>query len=198
MTSIRNHTSHVSRDSPYGIMDVTSPSVIYRGPQVNGFKSPASGPAPLPKQPSIADKIAEYIKKRKAVSYFLSDFPEAKSQRLFADCKVQIWAVEALSYLVASSYHEDTFGVVQKSLPAILTSMLSLQESVEKCFKLSTGASRRVLRGQNDPDGLRFALKASLRTCLYRVVNKFKDHLSIMQLPPDQTRKLKQFMEYKE
>lgn len=33
-----------------------------------------------------------------------------------------------LSHLVAASFSEDTFGVVQTTLPSILSSLLSLQE----------------------------------------------------------------------
>ena len=37
-------------------------------------------------------------------------------------------AVAGVSHLVAASFHEDAYGVIQKSLPDILTLLLSLLE----------------------------------------------------------------------
>lgn len=88
----------------------------------------------------------------------LSKLPEASSQALFADSQAHIWALEGkttpwtschirglfinchphpsilcfppagLSYLIQASYSEDQFGVVQTTLPSILSCMLVLQE----------------------------------------------------------------------
>lgn len=60
--------------------------------------------------------------------YFFSKHPEASIQAVFSDAQMHIWALEGLSHLVAASFTEDQFGVVQTTLPAILNTLLTLQE----------------------------------------------------------------------
>ncbi|MGH0174577.1 UNVERIFIED_CONTAM: hypothetical protein FKN15_009135 [Acipenser sinensis] len=115
---------------------VQSPHVMRRGPKLwtsslgaetplNG--SPQSGLAPVPSPVAGAQKpsiVSMWIQNHQ------EQLPEASSQALFAESQAHIWALEGLSHLVAASYTEDRFGVVQTTLPDILGTMLTLQEKV--------------------------------------------------------------------
>ncbi|KAK2176429.1 hypothetical protein NP493_663g03001 [Ridgeia piscesae] len=115
----------------------------------------------------------------KPISFLLAELPEAASRSLFIDAQIHIWTIEALSYLVSASYTEDIYGVVQQSLAEILTTLLNLYEAVEKHFKVAVSPIYRTPRalGPQSDLTLRHALRASLRTAIYRIVTTFGKHL---------------------
>ncbi|XP_071508200.1 nucleoporin NDC1-like [Diadema antillarum] len=137
--------------------------------------------------------------------YFMDPFPEAESRALFTDAQLHIWALEALSSLVAASYLEDSFGVVQSSLPDILAEMLALHNALEKLFKLPTPLTSRDPRelkvtriGPAHPDDqLRNDLRTTVKTSLHRITSTFGHHIKSVPLAPEYRKQLTELMEYK-
>ncbi|EMP33587.1 Nucleoporin NDC1 [Chelonia mydas] len=127
------------------------------------------------------EQVRSFLSKRVLIMYFFSKHPEALIQAVFSDAQMHIWALEGLSRLVAASFTEDRFGVVQTTLPAILNTLLTLQEVVDKHFKLPHASSKppRISGSLMDTSykTLRFALRASLKTAIYRVTTTFGEHL---------------------
>ncbi|XP_063742914.1 nucleoporin NDC1 isoform X2 [Eleginops maclovinus] len=185
---------------------VQSPHIMRRVPklwststdsQVNGSPpaSPASVPSPKQEQ-SKPSLLAQFLQNRK------EQLPEASSQALFADSQAHIWALEGLSYLVQASFSEDQFGVVQTALPSILSCMLVLQEAVDRHFKLPHASSKPVRSASSLGDSthktLRFALRATLKTAIYRITTTFGNHLNAIQMSAEHRKRLQQFLENKE
>ncbi|KAE8290657.1 Nucleoporin NDC1 Transmembrane protein 48 [Larimichthys crocea] len=220
--ALRRLTAPVEQCSPW-FGTVQSPHVMRRVPklwststdsQING--SPQSSPAsvPSPKQeaskPSLLaqflqnrkEQVKNFLAKRVLIMYLFNKLPEASSQALFADSQAHIWALEGLSYLVQASFSEDQFGVVQTTLPSILSSMLVLQEAVDRHFKLPHASSKPVRSsgsmGDSTHKTLRFALRATLKTAIYRITTTFGDHLKAIQMSAEHRKRLQQFLEYKE
>ncbi|NXX74557.1 NDC1 protein, partial [Urocolius indicus] len=127
------------------------------------------------------EQIKTFLSKRVLIMYFFSKHPEASIQAVFSDAQMHIWALEGLSHLVAASFTEDQFGVVQTTLPAILNTFLTLQEVVDRHFKLPHVSSKPPRTSGSLVDTsyktLRFALRASLKTALYRITTVFGEHL---------------------
>ncbi|NXK71328.1 NDC1 protein, partial [Amazona guildingii] len=148
------------------------------------------------------EQIKTFLSKRVLIMYFFSKHPEASIQAVFSDTQMHIWALEGLSHLVAASFTEDQFGVVQTTLPAILNTLLTLQEVVDRHFKLPHVSSKppRVSGSLVDTSykTLRFALRASLKTALYRITAVFGEHLNAVQVSTEHKKRLQQFLEYKE
>ncbi|NWW31230.1 NDC1 protein, partial [Panurus biarmicus] len=148
------------------------------------------------------DQIKNFLSKRALIMYFFSKHPEASIQAVFSDAQMHIWALEGLSHLVAASFTEDQFGVVQTTLPAILNTLLTLQEVVDRHFKLPHVSSKppRISGSLVDTSykTLRFALRASLKTALYRITTVFGEHLNAVQVSTEHKKRLQQFLEYKE
>ncbi|XP_061307177.1 nucleoporin NDC1 isoform X2 [Pezoporus flaviventris] len=148
------------------------------------------------------EQIKTFLSKRVLIMYFFSKHPEASIQAVFSDAQMHIWALEGLSHLVAASFTEDQFGVVQTTLPAILNTLLTLQEVVDRHFKLPHVSSKppRVSGSLVDTSykTLRFALRASLKTALYRITAVFGEHLNAVQVSTEHKKRLQQFLEYKE
>ncbi|NXL27426.1 NDC1 protein, partial [Glaucidium brasilianum] len=190
-------------NSPWHV-SVQSPQVMRRGPklwtsdsdlQMNGShhkSSPVVSAARVGSevvQPRFIyawlqnkqEQIKNFLAKRVLIMYFFSKHPEASIQAVFADAQMHIWALEGLSHLVAASFTEDQFGVVQTTLPAILNTLLTLQEVVDRYFKLPHVSSKhpRISGSLVDTSykTLRFALRASLKTALYRITTVFGEHL---------------------
>ncbi|PVD23717.1 hypothetical protein C0Q70_16990 [Pomacea canaliculata] len=132
-------------------------------------------------KPSLLSRVRAILMTKPVLSYFLMELPDAKSRQLFATCQIPIWAIEALSHLAAASYREDKYGVVQQSLPTIITSLVTLHDNVEKYFKLQPPALRRY--GRETPVAPRLLLSQQLRetlkTSIYRLTDTFSSHLGI-------------------
>ncbi|XP_045906835.1 nucleoporin NDC1 isoform X3 [Micropterus dolomieu] len=184
--ALRRLTAPVEQCSPW-FGTVQSPHIMRRAPklwststdsQANGSPQPSPASVPSPKQePSKPSLLAQFLQNRK------EQLPEASSQALFADSQAHIWALEGLSYLVQASFSEDQFGVVQTTLPSILSCMLVLQEAVDRHFKLPHASSKPVRStssmGDSTHKTLRFALRATLKTAIYRITTTFGDHLKL-------------------
>ncbi|XP_034039416.1 nucleoporin NDC1 isoform X2 [Thalassophryne amazonica] len=203
--ALRRLTAPVEQCSPwYG--SVQSPHIMRRAPKLwststdspaNGSHPPSPAAIPPPKlEVSKPSFLALFLQNRK------EQLPEASSQALFADSQAHIWALEGLSYLVKTSFSEDQFGVVQTSLPSILGSMLLLQEAVDRHFKLPHASSKPIRTARSMGDAtyktLRFALRATLKTAIYRITTTFGDHLNAVQMSAEHRKRLQQFLEFKE
>uniref|UniRef100_A0A9L0SJA4 Nucleoporin NDC1 n=1 Tax=Equus caballus TaxID=9796 RepID=A0A9L0SJA4_HORSE len=213
-----------------GIFDVNtcygspqSPQLVRRGPrlwtsasdqQMTEFSNPpsttVSAEGKTVRQPSgiyswiqnKREQIKNFLSKRVLIMYFFSKHPEASIQAVFSDAQMHIWALEGLSHLVAASFTEDRFGVVQTTLPAILSTLLTLQEAVDKYFKLPHASSKppRISGSLVDTSykTLRFAFRASLKTAIYRITTTFGEHLNAVQASAEHQKRLQQFLEFKE
>ncbi|XP_064284985.1 nucleoporin NDC1 isoform X1 [Passer domesticus] len=204
---------------------VQSPHVMRRGPklwtsvsdqQMNGSHHESSPVLSAPRTGSEAvqprfiytwlqnkqEQIKNFLSRRALIMYFFSKHPEASIQAVFCDAQMHIWALEGLSHLVAASFTEDQFGVVQTTLPAILNTLLTLQEVVDRHFKLPHVSSKppRISGSLVDTSykTLRFALRASLKTALYRITTVFGEHLNAVQVSTEHKKRFQQFLDYKE
>ncbi|XP_020784832.1 nucleoporin NDC1 isoform X2 [Boleophthalmus pectinirostris] len=203
--ALRRLTAPAEQFSPWH-GTVQSPHIFKRGPKLwststdsktNGSPFPSPAPVLSPKQEaSKPGFLAKFLQNRR------EQLPEASSQALFADSQAHIWALEGLSYLVQASYTEDQFGVVQTTLPSILSSMLVLQEAVDRHFKLPHASSKPSRSGCTMEDcsykTMRFALRATLKTALYRITTTFGEHLNAVQMSAEHRKKLQHFLDYKE
>ncbi|XP_065737741.1 nucleoporin NDC1 isoform X2 [Phocoena phocoena] len=214
-----------------GIFDVNtcyaspqSPQLTRRGPrlwtsasgqQMTEYSNPSpstsvSAEGKTVRQPNVIyswiqnkrEQIKNFLSKRVLIMYFFSKHPEASIQAVFSDAQMHIWALEGLSHLVAASFTEDRFGVVQTTLPAILNTLLTLQEAVDKYFKLPHASSKppRISGSLVDTSykTLRFAFRASLKTAIYRITTTFGEHLNAVQASAEHQKRLQQFLEFKE
>lgn len=202
---------------------VQSPHVMRRGPklwssstesQTNG--SPLASPATVPSPPAANQKpsfltqwmqnrreqVKSFLAKRVLIVYLFNKLPEASSQALFADSQAHIWALQGLSHLVAASFSEDQFGVVQTTLPSILSCLVVLLEAVDRHFKLPHASSKpaRTICSMGDSTykTLRFALRSALKTAIYKITTTFGEHLNAVNISSEHRKRLQQFLEFKE
>ncbi|XP_040264075.1 nucleoporin NDC1 isoform X1 [Bufo bufo] len=151
---------------------------------------------------NIKEQIRHFMSKRVLFMYLFSKHPDASSQELFADSQIHIWALEALSHLVAASFLEDRMGVVQTTLSTILATFLTLQEAVEKHFKLPHVSSKPARPASGLVDSSyktqRFAVRSALKTAIYRITTTFGEHIHAVPVSSEHRKKLQQFLDFKE
>ncbi|XP_076832642.1 nucleoporin NDC1 isoform X2 [Brachyhypopomus gauderio] len=202
-----------------------SPHLTRRGPklwststdsQANGSLPPSPSPSPSPSAlhpehkssllsqwlQNRKEQVKGFLARRVLIAYLCNKLPEASSQALFADSQAHIWALEGLSHLVAASFSEDKYGVVQTTLPSILSCMLTLQEAVDRHFKLPHASSKPVKAicsmGDSTYKTLRFSVRAAMKTAIYRITTTFGEHLNAVCVSAEHQKRLQQFLEYRE
>ncbi|XP_035691465.1 nucleoporin NDC1-like [Branchiostoma floridae] len=150
--------------------------------------------------PGKLEKVTLGLRRTPVLAYFLQQLPEAASAELFQDAQLLVWVLEGLSHLVAASYTEDTYGVVQKSLPDILTALIGLHEALDRHFKMPLAGSRPSqhawLSCQRDvsSQNMRFSLLPAATTALYHIVNVFGKHVESIPLSTEHKQKLRLFL----
>uniref|UniRef100_A0A8C5BQU5 Nucleoporin NDC1 n=1 Tax=Gadus morhua TaxID=8049 RepID=A0A8C5BQU5_GADMO len=202
--ALRRLAPHLVPSSPWS-ETVQSPHLLRRGPQLwsaSTEREISSSFLSFFSVPNSPVQVKHFLGRRVLVMYLFNKLPEASSQALFADSQSHIWALEGLSHLVAASFTEDKFGVVQTTLPSILGSMLVLQEAVDRHFKLPHASSKPLRSacsmGDCTSKTLRFALRATLKTAIYRITTTFGHHLNAIKMSAEHRKRLQQFLEYKE
>uniref|UniRef100_A0A673FSW7 Nucleoporin NDC1 n=1 Tax=Sinocyclocheilus rhinocerous TaxID=307959 RepID=A0A673FSW7_9TELE len=115
----------------------------------------------------------------------------------------KLWSASTgLSHLVAASFSEDQFGVVQTTLPNILSCLVVLLEAVDRHFKLPHASSKPVRTicsmGDSTYKTLRFALRAALKTAIYKITTTFGEHLNAVNISTEHRKRLQQFLEFKD
>ncbi|XP_056388124.1 nucleoporin NDC1 isoform X2 [Hyla sarda] len=212
----------VEQSSPWH-GSVQSPHVMRRGAKLwtceSDIQSNGSEVSPLSKTGSSStggagqrilytwlhkrlEQIKHFFGKRVLFTYLFSKHPEASSQEVFADSQIHIWALEGLSHLVSASFSEDRMGVVQTTLSNILATLLTLQEAVEKHFKLPHASSKPARSTSSIVDSsyktVRFAVRSTLKTAIYRITTTFGETLHSVPLSSEHRKKLQQFLDFKE
>lgn len=149
---------------------------------------------------STADKlnqISSSIKRKSGIHYFFGDMPESRIYFLLSKGQPIIWAIQGLSFIATASFTEDSYGVVQKDLPVILTSLVNLKQNLDKLNKVSI-VNRRSTHCELFKTQLKTALRTAVRRSLYNICNTFGEYLPQMQISKEIFQQLQTFVNYKE
>lgn len=133
---------------------------------------PTSSPAT--QMVSNITSMLDSLKKQPGLALLFKVQPDAGLRAIFCQSQAAIWSVDVLSHLVANSITEDRFGVVQKELPTILTSLLTLDQKMY---------GPRKTGGMVDEDiKLKHELKSAIKAGLYRIAIQFGEHIQAVPL----------------
>lgn len=111
--------------------------------------------------------------RKPGISFIFGDLPDAKVKYHLAQCQPVIWAVQGLSCLAAASFKEDHYGVLQRDLPAILTSLLQLKQALDRLHKV--GNYKRYLKLEHHHMQMKAALRSAVKRSLHTICIKFDD-----------------------
>lgn len=122
---------------------------------------------------------------------------------LFENLQIVIWSIEGICNLVAASLHEDSYGVVQKNLPSVLTELLALLEACELFAKTSV-AQHAVVNNLKELEVSQqemvdaSSLKIALKSGIYTITSTFKQHTTSLRLSGGHKKRIMAFLEYDE
>ena len=142
----------------------------------------------------IRDKIALFIK-MSSVSSAHHQYADQQVRTVFgAYGQLVISAVESLSQLAAAAVAEDRFGVVQRDLNKIITTMIGLQQTVERHKGLTTSLKRSNFEIRDVQ--LKQELRDAIKTALFRTCAAYGDSLRAIRLPDDVSKQLINYTQF--
>jgi len=128
------------------------------------------------------DDFVGSLNRRPIIGWLVRQPQDLAFRQVFTKSQACIYSAEILSHVVRASIGEDSYGVVQKDLPAIMTALLKLEEYIDKCRNQASFHRKRYL---DPPDVLlKLELKCAVKSAVYRIVMAFKEH--ILEVPLDQ------------
>lgn len=155
-------------------------------------------PADQMKQETLLDKIKqklsntlENLKKKLGYNYLFEELPEANIQRCLNYGQIIVWTSQGIAQVATASFEEDKFGVVQKNLPMLLTSLTRLKLATER-LNMIPAFSRRY--GQNSYNfKMKLAVLNAVKRSLVNITRKFGAYFEDMPLSKDVRQQLELF-----
>lgn len=154
-------------------------------------------------QQTVNENIKAFFRKSvfaKFWAYFFDESQENKIKYLLCTSQPIVWAVQSLSYLACTSLTEDKYGIVQKDLINIITSLLHLKQTLEKVPKSTTTMFKRtsnVVSNMCDVY-MRTVLKTAVKRSLYKIAIVFRPYIKDIGLPADSEQQMMAYIEFRE
>lgn len=154
---------------------------------------------PLQLRKTITDKIQEKLlklfvdlKKKLGYNFLFDELPEANLQKCLNYGQIIIWTTQGIAQIATASFHEDKFGVVQKHLPILLTTLTRLKLAVER-LNLVPAFGRRY--GQNNYNfKMKLAVLNAVKRSLVNVGRTFGKYFGDMPLSKEVQQQLQVFV----
>lgn len=153
--------------------------------------SKGSAPVPFSFKPNILDGISaklkstwNFLKLISGVNFLFDELPQANVRKCLANGNLIIWSSQGISDIIAASLDEDKFGIVQKDLPVIISSLVQLKQSLDKLNKVP--ALTRKMVGYDDFNyKMKGAVTAAVKRSLFNICSSFNDYLRDIPLSKD-------------
>ncbi|KAF9154874.1 Nucleoporin NDC1 [Linnemannia schmuckeri] len=153
----------------------------------------------------ISNKVKDLALKYPDLQRHLSVIPEKEILRSTDDFHLILWAFQSLARLVAASYDEDNYGVVQKDIPKVLETMLELLMTLESFLLAEAGSAKfrsnpysAHINAQRLTITRSYAMLQALKTAIYQVVVTFRGQLGEFTLASAYANRLKHFVDFDE
>lgn len=142
------------------------------------------------------EKQAE-IYKKPYIAFFLAESPNSRINYLLCQCRPVIWAVQSLAHLSAASLCEDQYGIVQRDLPDIIISIVSLKQVLDKLFKQNLIVKKSFATDPLEVQ-MKYLLRSSVKRSLYKLAVSFGPYIQKLRLPCEVDVQMNCIIEFKE
>ncbi|KAK9881945.1 hypothetical protein WA026_018139 [Henosepilachna vigintioctopunctata] len=115
------------------------------------------------------------------INYIFGEIPQASIQQCLSNGHLIIWSSQGLSELICASLKEDRYGVVQKDLPGVISTLVNLNQVLDKLNRFPA-LSRRIVGSDNYNYKMKNAVSSSLKRSLFHICNTFRNYLSEIPL----------------
>nr|XP_012144573.1 PREDICTED: nucleoporin NDC1 isoform X2 [Megachile rotundata] len=138
-----------------------------------------------------------YLLSKPLIFYIFGEVEGGKVCHTLFNGQSVIWAAEAISSLAVLSLTEDPYGIVQKDLPSIIRTLLSLKQALDKLQKTTI-----MTKKQNEDDkfikDIFSSLRAATKRSLYRIIINYEAYINDLSLEPAVNEQMNSFLTYKE
>lgn len=124
------------------------------------------------------------------IHYLLAEQHYARVYFVLRQSQRIVWLVQGLATLASRSISEDDYGIVQKTLPAVIAQLLELRAVVDRVEKISM--DRGKFKGHHR------ALRSAVRRGLYTIASSFGAYLNDLILTDSDRAALLPYVNYKE
>ncbi|XP_012224905.1 nucleoporin NDC1 [Linepithema humile] len=143
------------------------------------------------------DAFVIYLFSKPLINYIFGEQDDNKIRYVLLNGQPVIWAAEAISSLTVFSLSEDSYGIVQKDVPIIINSLLSVKQALDKLQK-STILVRKVQMDDKLSREIFASLRSAIKRSLYRIVTNFEPYINDLSLEPMIIEQLQSFLNYRE
>ncbi|KAJ8961639.1 hypothetical protein NQ314_005891 [Rhamnusium bicolor] len=128
--------------------------------------------------------IFSVVKVVLGINFLFGELPQANIQKCLANGYIIIWTSQGISDLACASIVEDRFGIVQKDLPGIITTLVHLKQSLDKLNKVP--ALTRKIAGYDDFNyKMKRAITMAVKRSLFNIYRTFGSYLNDFPLSKD-------------
>lgn len=136
-----------------------------------------------------------FMRKILGIDYLFGELPEANIQYCLGNAQIIMWATQGLSSITIASLIEDRYGIVQKDLPAIITTLAELKNSLEKLNRVPTTSRKSVFNDGNVK--MKNAIIASVKRSLFGISHTFGQYLKDIPMSKEILQHLQLFVPQK-
>lgn len=142
------------------------------------------------------ETFVAYLLSKPLINYIFGEQDDNKIRYVLLNGQLVIWAAEAISSLSVFSLSEDSYGVVQKDVPNIINTLLSVKQIVDKLQKSPVLA--RKMPADKLIKEIFTSLRSAIKRSLYRIVTNFEPYMNDLCLESSTIEQLQSFLNYRE
>jgi len=143
------------------------------------------------------DAFIAYLLSKPLINYIFGEQDDNKIRYALQNGQLMIWAAEAISSLTVFSLSEDSYGIVQKDMPVIINTLLSVKQALDKLSK-SAMLARKMQADDKLIREIFISLRSAIKRSLYRIVTNFEPYINDLSLELPIIEQLQGFLNYKE
>lgn len=143
------------------------------------------------------EAIVAYLFSKPLINYIFGEQDDNKIRYALHNGQLVIWAAEAISSLAVFSLSEDSYGIVQKDVPIIINTLLSVKQALDKLQK-SAVLARKMQADDKLIREIFTSLRSAIKRSLYRIVTNFEPYIKDLSLELSTIEQLQGFLNYKE
>ncbi|XP_044257898.1 nucleoporin NDC1 isoform X2 [Tribolium madens] len=129
-------------------------------------------------------KVVSFVKILFGINFLFGELPQVNIQKCLGNGQLIIWSSQGISELTAVSLVEDKYGIVQKDLPVIISTLVQLKQNLDKLNKVPS-LSRKVAALDDFNYRMKNAITAAVKHSLFKICLNFGEYFGDVPLSKD-------------
>ncbi|RZC36408.1 Ndc1 Nup domain containing protein [Asbolus verrucosus] len=130
------------------------------------------------------NKVVGFLKIFLGINFLFGELPQVNIQKCLGNGQLIVWASQGIAELASASLSEDKYGIVQKDLPVIITTLVQLKQSLDKLNKVPA-LTRKVAALDDFNYKMKNAVTAAVKHSLFNICLNFGEYFNDFPLSKD-------------